>query len=57
MTWVNTGKMRFRQTRWRRRIIIQVEQRDSWHTHWHRWHDATLDDLQDAAFGPGTGPL
>ncbi len=51
MAWENTGKSRFRQTRWRRTIIIQVEQQDSFYRHWFRWKDATLNDLQDAVFG------
>lgn len=48
MAWVNTGRMRFRQTRWLRRVVVQVQQRDSFYTHYERWKDATLDDMQDA---------
>ena len=50
MAWQNTGNARWRQTRWLRKMVIQVEQRDDFHAHWYRWKDATFDDLQDAVF-------
>lgn len=48
MDWKLTGATRVRQT-WRSRIVIQVEEQNTFHQHRFRWRDATLNDLQDLA--------
>lgn len=42
-----TGRIRFRMTRWRQKLIAQVEWQDTFHTHLYAWKDATLADLQE----------
>ena len=48
MGWKLTGETRVRET-WRRKIVLQVEEQETFHAHIFQWRDATLNDIQDLA--------
>ena len=57
MAYKNTGRVRVRETWLRRRIVLQVEQRDNFYSHWYRWRDARLADLQELPWADAIVPV
>ena len=42
-----TGKTRIRVTRMRQRLVLQVQERETFYDHLWRWRDATMTDVQE----------